>query len=148
MCASQLGVRTIFAAGERALTEEAAALVEGIETVEVKRGTKPGRGDESSEEEYRLRNQSAIHLHPQRARELIREGAERAIRRAREENFGIIPLKPPFVRTHVQRHSAERPSRRCHISDPVDDFCELIATPYGELKDVSGDEHLQELLVP
>ena len=148
MCASQLGVRTIFAAGERALTEEAAALVEGIETVEVKRGTKPGRGDECSEEEYRLRNSSAIHLHPQRARQLIREGAERAIRRAGEENFGLIPLKPPFVRTYVQRHSVERPSPRYHISDPVDDFCELIATPYGELKEVSGDEHLRELLVP
>ena len=147
MCASQLGVRTIFAAGEKALTEEAATLVAGIETVSVKRGTRPGRGDECSAEEYRLRNSSAIHSHPQRARQLIREGAERAMRRAAKEDFGIIPLQPPFTRTYVQRHSEEYPTRRCDISDPADDFCTLMATPYGALEDVESDEHLRALLL-
>ena len=40
--AAQLGIRTIFASGDLALTKEAQALVPGIETVAVKRGTTPG----------------------------------------------------------------------------------------------------------
>ena len=42
LCAAQLGIRTIFASGDLALTKEAQALVPGIETVAVKRGTTPG----------------------------------------------------------------------------------------------------------
>ncbi len=51
MCATELGVRTIFAAGELAFADEAAALVPAIETVWGKRGNKPGRGDECTEEQ-------------------------------------------------------------------------------------------------
>ena len=40
-CASELGVRSIFASGDKAFAEEAQALVPGIETVWVKRGTTP-----------------------------------------------------------------------------------------------------------
>ena len=96
MCASELGVRSIFGSGDRAFCLEAAALVPGIETVEVKRGITPGRGDECDAEQYSLRNLGAIHIHPLRAREKIRAGAERALRRFSSETFGIIPLKPPF----------------------------------------------------
>ena len=124
MCASQLGVRTIFASGEKALAEEAQALVPGIETVWVKRGTRPGRGDECTEEEYRQRNGSAVHLHPQRARELIREGAERAIRRA------------------VGEHS----TRMYDIAEHADDICALMAMPHN-LKVVESEEQLRDLLV-
>ncbi|MFH1569941.1 MAG: M55 family metallopeptidase [Gemmatimonadota bacterium] len=146
MCASQLGVRTIFASGELAFAREAEALVPGIETVAVKRGTRPGRGDECSEEEYRLRNGSAIHQHPERARCLIRAGAERALRRAAAEDFGIIPLQRPFRRVYVQRHTAESP-RLFAIDGHPDDICALMATRSPELKRVKSDEHLAELLV-
>jgi D-amino peptidase len=105
-CASELGVRSIFAAGDKALSEEAQALVPGIETVAVKRGTTPGRGDEATGEEYSRRNANGIHLQPEKARALIRAGAERAIRRAQSEEFGLIPLKPPFDR--VARFRPER----------------------------------------
>jgi D-amino peptidase len=98
MCASELGVRSIFASGDKAFTEEAQALVPGIETVCGKRGTTPGRGDELTAEPYGRRNTAAVHLHPVKVRELIRAGAERAMRRAQAENFGLIPLKPPFER--------------------------------------------------
>jgi len=98
LCASELGVRSIFAAGDKALTEEAQALIPGIETVWVKRGTTPGRGDELAAEAYSRRNTAAIHLQPEKARALIRAGAERAIRRAQTEEFGLIDLKPPFDR--------------------------------------------------
>jgi len=146
LCASQLGVRTIFAAGEQALGREAEDLVPGIETVAVKRGTRPGRGDECSEAEYRARNGSAIHLHPERARGLIRAGALRAALRAREEDFGIAPLEPPFRRVYVQRHTEETP-RLYAIDEHPDDICALMATRQTNLQPVRDDDHLAELLV-
>ncbi len=114
MCASELGVRSIFAAGDKALTEEARALVPGIETVWVKRGTTPGRGDELTAEEYGRRNTAAVHLQPEKARALIRAGAERAIRRAQTEDFGLIDLKPPFNR--VGRFRPERAGQPILVS--------------------------------
>jgi len=112
LCASELGVRAIFGSGDRAFCAEAQALVPGIETVEVKHGTAPGRGDDLPTKAYVARNSNVITLHPERARAAIREGAERAARRAAEEDFGIIPLSPPFTRTAVFRPDEDRPLRR------------------------------------
>lgn len=112
MCASELGVRTIFASGDGALAKEAQALVPGIETVAVKWGVKPGTGDELNAEQYARFTSSARHLHPVRARRLIREGALRAIRRAQQEEFGIIPLQPPFEKVIKLRPTADCDYRR------------------------------------
>lgn len=109
LCASELGVRSIFGSGDKAFTLEAAALVPGIETAAVKRGTTPGRGDECDAEQYAARNTSAIHWHPERAQRAIRAGAERALRRAQQETFGLIPLKPPFEMIKQFRATRERP---------------------------------------
>jgi D-amino peptidase len=109
MCASELGIRTIFGAGDLAFTKEAEALVPGIETVWVKRGLSPGRGDELDEAAYRVKNRGAIHRSVGLARRLIREGAARALTRAASEPFGILPLSPPFERLARFRPSAERP---------------------------------------
>ena len=115
-CAGELGIRTIFAAGDLALTKEAKLLVPGIETVAVKRGTTPGRGDECNAETYAKRNLGAIHLHPERARQLIRAGAERAIRRALDDGgFGLVPLKPPFERVTIIRAQKGLPIERAAI---------------------------------
>jgi D-amino peptidase len=111
MCASELGVRTIFGSGDAAFAAEAKALVPGIEAVAVKRGVKPGTGDDLTEEEYERFTSSAIHLHPSRACQMVREGALRAIRRARAEDFGIIPLQPPFERVMKARPSEDRPHK-------------------------------------
>jgi len=146
VCASQLGIRAIFAAGELALTQEAQALVPGIETVAGKRGTKPGRGDECSEEQYAARNKGAVHLHPSRVRQMIREGAERAVRRATRESFGIIPFRPPFRRVLVLRHNQTIPWRRYAIEEHPSDVCALMNAPF-DLKPVHDDAHLKELLV-
>lgn len=118
MCASELGVRSIFASGDRAFCREAAALVPGIETVETKRGITPGRGDECDAVQYAARNTSAIHIHPERARELIRAGAARAIRRARKESFGIIPLNPPFEMIKIFRPNGTSPMATLKGTDP------------------------------
>ncbi len=111
MCASELGVRTIFGSGDEAFAKEAQALVPGIETVAVKRGIRSGTGEDLNVEEYTRFIAPAIHIHPVRARERIRAGAARAVQRAREEDFGIIPLTPPFERVTKFRPSEERPQK-------------------------------------
>ncbi|MFB3882473.1 MAG: M55 family metallopeptidase [Armatimonadota bacterium] len=111
MCASELGVRAIFGSGDHAFTREAQALVPGIETVAVKWGVKPGTGEELDEERYARHVTSARHLHPVRARQLIREGARRAIERAKSDDFGLIPLTPPFKRTILLRPTKTRDHR-------------------------------------
>jgi D-amino peptidase len=111
LCASELGVRSIFGSGDHAFTQEARDLVPGIETVAVKRGVRSGTGDDLPQEEYLSYTSAARHLHPVRARRLIREGALRAIKRARTEEFGIVPLSPPFERVCRQRPNADRAYR-------------------------------------
>ena len=121
VCASQLGVRVIFGSGDLAFTKEAEALVPGIETVAVKRGTTPGTGDECTSEAYAKRNLAAIHYQPERARQMIRSGAERAIRRAKmDSSFGIIPLHPPFEKVTILRPSGGEPKRVSRTSHPDD----------------------------
>jgi len=123
LCASELGVRSVFASGDKAFSEEAKALVPGIETVWVKRGTTPGRGDELTAEQYGRRNTAAVHLQPEKVRAMIRAGAERAIRRAQTEEFGLIPLKPPFERVgRFRPNQAGQPllvSRESHPSSVI-----------------------------
>ena len=119
MCASELNARAIFASGDEALTKEAKALVPGIETVSVKKGTTPGKGDECTKHAYIRRNNAAIHLHPERARELIEKGTLRSIKRAQKEEFGIIPLKPPFERVTIFRPDRDNPRTIARESHPA-----------------------------
>jgi D-amino peptidase len=123
MCASELGIRSIFGAGDLAFTKEAAALVPGIETVWVKRGLSPGSGDDLDEDAYRVKNRGAIHLAPAEARRRIRAGAVRALQRAQVERFGAVPLTPPFERVARFRPTRDRPyptiSRETHPTSVV-----------------------------
>jgi D-amino peptidase len=111
MCASELGVRTIFGSGDEAFAKEAQALVPGIETVAVKRGVRAGTGEDLTAEQYERFTAAAIHTHPVRARARIRAGALRAMQRAREEDFGIIPLTPPFERVTKFRPTENQPQK-------------------------------------
>ena len=86
------GVPTVLVTGDLACCEEAHALLPQIETVSVKEGVKRGAPPGLTSEEARRYNGAAIHLHPQVARERIREGARRAIqRRAEIPRFWIDP---------------------------------------------------------
>ncbi|NOZ24309.1 MAG: M55 family metallopeptidase [Planctomycetes bacterium] len=144
LCASQLGVRVIFGSGDLAFTKEAQALAPGIETVAVKRGTSPGAGDDLDADAYRKKNVPAIHKQPKRAREMIREGAVRAVARAGREDFGIVPLKPPYRRVAVFRQTADQP-RTYSIETHPKDVIALIAMPYKR-KPVESEKQLKELL--
>jgi len=109
LCAGELGVRAIFLSGDRAACHEARTLVAGMEAVAVKRGTTPGKGDELETEAYGKRNLGAIHLHPEKARAAVRTGAERAVRRAAVEDFGLLKLAPPYTRKAMFRADAKQP---------------------------------------
>jgi D-amino peptidase len=129
MCAAELGLRAIFGAGDEAFTREAAGLVPGIETVSVKRGTTPGKGDEMTTDQYRRRNTAAIHMHPETACERIREGALRAIQRAQKEDFGRIKLTPPFERVCRFRSTSDQSRTIARESHPSS-FIALMNMPY------------------
>ncbi len=129
MCASELGVRSILACGDEALTKEASRLVPGIETAWVKRGLRGDPGDELDCEEYSRWNTAAVHLHPERARKAIRQAARRAVERFSTEDFGLIPLEPPFKRVTIFRRCADQPKKIARESHPTS-FIALMNTPY------------------
>ncbi len=129
LCAAQYGVPAIFAAGDLAFTREAAELVPGIETVSVKRGLRPGTGEELPGEAYGRRNTAAIHLQPERAREEIRAGALLAVTRFREAPFGLVALKPPYERVALFRGKDGGPKTVSRESHPTD-LCALMNMPF------------------
>ena len=121
-CAAYLGVPVLFGSGDQAFCEEALGLVPGIETVAVKRGLTPGSGSEMDTDAYRKRNLAAVHLQPQRARALIREGAERALRRLGREPSAFRPpvLEPPFLLETDYRVFGPTPAHRTVREHPSD----------------------------
>lgn len=126
MIAASFGVRAIFGAGDEAFCREAEALVKGIETVSVKRGLTPGRGDEYDCEGYRNRNLAAVHLHPEKARDLIREGAKKALERlkAERDSYRFVSIRPPYVKLARFRSNGKEPAFETQQSHP-DDINEL-----------------------
>jgi D-amino peptidase len=124
-CAGCVGVRSIFGSGDLAFTKEALDLVPGVVTVSVKRGLTPGAGDELSGEDYSRRNEAATHIPPARARALIEDAAQRAARRAKSEDFGLVKIAPPFERLVSWRKTDDSPARSTTASHP-DNLVELL----------------------
>ena len=76
-------------------------------------------------EQNKLHNGAATHLHPTRARELIREKAQAGLRRLDE-----IPkfwLKPPYELVSVLRRTDDEPQKRAVCR--ADDLLELLGMP-------------------
>lgn len=124
--AGYYGKPTIFVSGDQAVCDEARALVPEVETVAVKRGIRNGPATGLTGDENRLHNAAAIHRPPERARELIRNGARRAM-----ERIGEIP--PYFIPPPYDLVSTVRPKRR---GEPLmaarlqsDDFLALGSMP-------------------
>ena len=111
-CASELGVRAIFGSGDLAFTKELQDLYPGVETVWVKRGVNKASGQELDTGAYENCQLAAIHFSPDAARRMIRAGAERAVHRAREEQFGLLPIAKPVELTMTLRPDAKNPHRR------------------------------------
>jgi len=131
MEASELGVRSIFASGDEALAKEAKKLVPEIETVSVKRGLNPETGDELPTAAYGKYNDDAIHVHPEKARKLIKQGALKAIKCAQTEEFGLMELKPPFKRVQIFRSDENNP-KTISIETHPSSFIALMKMPYNQ----------------
>ena len=111
LCAMELGVPTIFAAGEQAFAKEAEALTPGVVTVGVKRGLLPDGLDDLDAEAYGRAKLSAVNLAPARSRALIREGALEAIEKLKTNRaaFRYPEMMPPYVRTARYRKRGDTP---------------------------------------
>lgn len=75
--AAYFGVSTVMVSGDRAAWEEALALVPNIEVASVKEGIKRVSATGLTGGQNKLFNGAAIHLHPEKARELIKEKAKK-----------------------------------------------------------------------
>ena len=105
LCAAELNIPCLFFSGDVAGCLEAQRLCPGIETVSVKRGTTAGRGDGLDTERYMQRNTGAIHRHPEKARAMIREGAQHATHSfAQRRPLARLP-EPPYERVAFFRPS-------------------------------------------
>ncbi len=111
-CAGELGVPHIFASGEKAFCKEVAALTPWVITAEVLEGVIGGTGDDLSGEEYEHFHQGAIHLHPEKSRELIHARASDAAQafRADRGRFQPLKLKPPHRLEHTLRPYKGKPA--------------------------------------
>ncbi len=127
MLAAFLGIKSIFASGDEAFTLEAKALIQGIETVTVKKGLTIGNGDELDCNDYMNKNLSALHLHPEKARELIRKGAHNALSRfvTSSESFTLFPVRPPFRKDVKYRPNGGKPAYEAYAEHP-DNLIELM----------------------
>lgn len=137
MCGSELGVPAFFGAGDLAFTKEAEALVPGIVTCAIKRGVIPGVGEECILEEYKRRNEGAVHTPPVRARAMIRKAAEAALWKLKKNPPPLIPLKAPFDRVTVLRPDKQGDPKRIAHESHATSVIEAIAMP-GDFVPIKG----------
>lgn len=124
------GYPAIFGSGDLAFTEEAKALIPSIHTVSVKEGVALGSGDECSFEEYSIRNLGAVHMHPKRARELIKTGAYNALKSfvSHPENYKPFKIDPPYtLETWYRKHGNNPPYKT--VQQHPSDIVELYSAP-------------------
>ena len=120
--ASYFGVPSIFLSGDQAAADEAKALVPNIETAAVKAGLQRGPAAGLSGDENRQFNGAAIHLHPTKARQLIKEGVRRAL--AKRSEIKPFWLEPPYELISVSRPENGAPARTARAA--ADDLLELL----------------------
>lgn len=132
LCAMELGVPTIFAAGEEALCCEAQALTPGVVTVAGKRGLRDDDGWSAGLdfETYRLSKTAAHHLPVKKVRQLIEEGAELAARKLSDEpdSFHYPVLEMPCYMVREYREAPENKDKphafaRAGFADSFIDGC-------------------------
>jgi D-amino peptidase len=120
------GKPTILVTGDQAVCDEAHALVPEVETVAVKRGIENGPAIGLTGDENRLHNAAAVHKPPMRVRELIREAAERAVRRI--DQIPPFFIEPPYELVSILRADEPGGERSVAILH-ADDFVELGCMP-------------------
>ena len=106
LVAGYFGVPVVMLSGDQAACDEATALVANIEVAAVKSGFKRGPATGLTRDENRVFNSTAVHLHPDEARDLIRRHAYRAVKRIPE--FVPFHLDPPYTLTIAVRPETGR----------------------------------------
>ncbi|MGQ9553075.1 MAG: M55 family metallopeptidase [Anaerolineae bacterium] len=120
------GVSTVMVSGDKAVCDEARALVPNIATAAVKDGLKRGSASGLTAEENQSYNGAAIHLSPIVARERIKEAARDGLERRKE--IGRFWLEPPYEMVLVTRPSqGQSGQRRVKRSE---DLLELLTKSY------------------
>jgi len=125
LCAGELGVRVILAAGCEAFTREAATSCRGSRRWRSSAGRRrsPGTTCRRRPTSGTTRRRSP---QPGRSALPIRAGAQKAIQRARSEDFGLVTLKPPSnaspcfaARTFIPARATRRaPAERDRAAQP------------------------------
>jgi D-amino peptidase len=129
LCAAEVGVPAFFASGDLAFSKEAEALTPGITTCAVKRGMMPGRGEDCTVEEYRRRNEAAIHQCPGRARDLIRSAAAVAADKLKRDPPRVVKLTGPYQRVTVFRPEQRDEPKTVSQESHQDSFHALMKMP-------------------
>jgi len=120
------GVPTIMLSGDEAGCNEVIELVPEIEVAPVKTGIKRGSASGLTTDENRLFNGAAIHLAPEKARQLIKERAKRALERV--QDIDPFWLEPPYELVSVLRPSEAGGNIRTARA-ASDDMLELLQMP-------------------
>jgi D-amino peptidase len=124
LTAGYFNVPVILTTGDAAACEEARGLVPNIEVAPVKWGLKRGTGRGVTGLEYHEFNCVATHLHPDEARDLIRERACRAVKRIAE--FLPLRLDPPYTLVmEARRQEGEKRGKKYVLEGK--DFLDLMA---------------------
>lgn len=119
------GVPTVLVAGDAACGAEAKALLPEVETVSVKEGLRVGSARGMMAEEARQFTSAATHVHPTRARGMIRAAAERAVRRRHE--IPLYRLEPPYELVSVRRREENEPAKVARVAG--DDILTVLRAP-------------------
>jgi len=127
LCAGELGIPVIFAAGEKAFAQEVNALTPHVITAAVKEGTIGGTGDDLTAEQYKVFHEGAIHLSPIKARGLIYRQAKTAAELFLKNPISFAPLKlsPPYTLVHKFRPykgESAKTLTRIHETSVIDLF--------------------------
>ena len=129
LCAMELGIPTIFAAGEKAFAEEAEQLTPGVVTVWGKRGLLPDSASpDVSDEEYWDAKLAALHLSPVKVRKMLTAGAKEAAEKyfADKSQFHYPDLKGPWeIREYMRKPKKDSP----HVSSMEQLYCRVAKHP-------------------
>jgi D-amino peptidase len=124
--AGQIGLPVPLLTGDRAACGEARTLIPNIRTVVTKDGWKSGPATWLTEDGNRSHNGGATHIHPEKARSLIREAATLAVHEV--GNVSSYRMDPPYEIVTIQRPQDEKDPHlisRC----VADDWSTIMTVP-------------------
>lgn len=141
LCARELGIPVIFAAGEEAFCREAQDLTPGVITAAVKRGTLPDdHSREITVEQYAKSKLGANHMSPAGARQLLRKQAQNAMETyfSSREQFRYREIHAPYALLQEMRASDNVPEKTAiRQTTSFNSFIEaincLINTPFDDI---------------